>query len=310
MLLRASAPGSLMLLGEYAVLHGKFALVCAVDKRMTVSFAPRNDQKILITSQLGHLETTLATLSIQSPFQFVLAALSAYKKHFKQGFELVIESEFSDQIGFASSAAVTVATLAVINRWCDFSFSPEDLILKARKIIRKVQGRGSGADVAACVLGGMIAYRAQPFSVEKLPATYPLTVLYSGAKTPTAQAIQYVNNKFLQHPLLLKHIYQGIGVCSVDGIAAARQQDWAGLGNIMNIQQGFMDALCVNTPILNELVCELRRSPAILGAKISGSGLGDCVVGLGSKDFSLPGSEILQLIPVTISSQGVLCEKI
>ena len=43
MLFKASAPGSLMLLGEYAVLQGKSALVCAIDKRMMVStksFAP------------------------------------------------------------------------------------------------------------------------------------------------------------------------------------------------------------------------------------------------------------------------------
>src|SRR5438045_3958935 len=75
MLLRASAPGSLMLLGEYAVLHGQHALVCAIDKRMTVTLSPRDDKKILIESALGHYETTLSDLKLVSPFRFVLATL-------------------------------------------------------------------------------------------------------------------------------------------------------------------------------------------------------------------------------------------
>ena len=35
--------------GEYAVLYGKHALVCAVDKRITVTLTPRDD-KITIHS--------------------------------------------------------------------------------------------------------------------------------------------------------------------------------------------------------------------------------------------------------------------
>jgi mevalonate kinase len=37
---KASAPGSLMLLGEYAVLHDYPALVCAIDKRISVIIEP------------------------------------------------------------------------------------------------------------------------------------------------------------------------------------------------------------------------------------------------------------------------------
>src|SRR5437762_2389846 len=85
MLFKASAPGSLMLLGEYAVLQGKHAVVCAIDKRMTVSLSPRQDTQICLTSSLGQFETDLAKLQITPPFQFVLAALNAVKKHMKQG---------------------------------------------------------------------------------------------------------------------------------------------------------------------------------------------------------------------------------
>src|SRR5689334_7689388 len=110
---RASAPGSLMLLGEYAVLYGKPAIVCAVEKRMTVTLTPRTDQRIIIDSaRLGHYETDLATLKIEKPFLFVLGALKHFQTKCRRGFNIEITAEFCDQIGFGSSAAVTVATLA------------------------------------------------------------------------------------------------------------------------------------------------------------------------------------------------------
>ena len=59
----------------------------------------------------------------------------------------------------------------------------------------------------------------------------------------------------------------------------------------MNINQGLMDSLGVNNSRLAELVYELREDPNIQGSKISGSGLGDCVVGLGKsmrRDWGVP----------------------
>lgn len=80
MLFKASAPGSLMLLGEYAVLHGKHALVCAVDKRMTVKLSPRNDSVITIRSALGEHQTSISRIKSVVPFQFVLTTLKKLSK--------------------------------------------------------------------------------------------------------------------------------------------------------------------------------------------------------------------------------------
>lgn len=298
MLLKASAPGSLMLLGEYAVLQGKQALVCAIDKRMTVTLSPRQDKKITLASALGHFETDISQLKSVAPFQFVLAVLMTCK--LKQGCDITIESEFSSTMGFASSAAVTVATLAAIYAWQTISYSEKQLIRVARKIIRSVQGLGSGADVAACVMGGMVSYRAEPLQAEKLPYMHPITVVYSGSKTPTVEAVRIVEKKFAALPNVYKQICQAIHHGSVEGIHAARTQDWSKLGDIMNIQQGLMDALGVNTDVLHNIVEKLRDSSTVLGAKISGSGLGDCVVALGLEG---------EIGSVQMTNRGVACEK-
>lgn len=309
MLFKASAPGSLMLLGEYAVLHRKQALVCAIDKRITVSLTPRLDKKIHLESSLGSYQTTLDHLKRVPPFQFVLAALGALKKYLKQGCDIKIESEFSATVGFASSAAVTVATLSALSAWLEMSFSEIELITLARKIVHRVQGIGSGADVAACVMGGIVLYRTKPLLAEKLPHVHPITVVYSGSKTPTVTAVKQVAENFSAYPKLFKQLCRSIHYCTTEGAAAILAEDWRKLGELMNIQQGLMESLGVNTPILSEIINTLRTQKTILGAKISGSGLGDCVVGLGEGVFATQPAGAQQM-QVQITNHGVSCEKI
>ena len=57
-------------------------------------------------------------------------------------------------------------------------------------------------------------------------------------------------------------------------------------------------------------VKDLANFLNVLGAKISGAGLGDCVVGLGESNGLLHQASGVQNIPVQMTLQGVRCEKI
>jgi len=307
---KASAPGSLMLLGEYAVLSGKHALVCAVDKRITVTLTPREDERIEIQSALlGTYSTELSQLKIEKPFQYVLGALKHYQAKLKRGCDMVIESDFSDQVGLGSSAAVTVATLAALVSWIGIRMLPIDLVRQGRNIIRAVQGMGSGADVAASVYGGMVGYQAQPLLAEKFSVAYPITVLFSGSKTPTPEAVSKVHEYFSAYPNIFRELTNSIGQCALDGMLCVRRGEWEKLGHIMNMQQGLMEALGVSTPLMREMIDHLRQQSGVRGAKISGSGLGDCIIGLGETPTTYTYTD-RQRIPVEMSLKGVHCEKI
>ena len=280
----ASAPGSLMLLGEHAVLHGQPALVCAIDKRIHVTLTPRGDTKLILSSVLGEYETNLSELTLHPPFQFVLGSLKRYQGILKKGCQIQIESEYSSKTGLGSSAAVTVATLAVVRTWLGRSLLPFDLLKEACLVIQEVQGTGSGADAAASVYGGVLSYCMRPLSVQKLPEVYPLTVVYSGSKTPTPVVIQHVQQRFGSYPEVFRYICMSIGACTKQAMALLRKQQVDAVGFMMNIQQGLMEALGVSTPVLEALISQLKTQSGITGAKISGSGLGDCVIGWGSAE--------------------------
>lgn len=302
---KASAPGSLMLMGEHAVLRGKMALVCALNQFVHVTLTPRHDRMISIASpRLGKLKVSLDDLQIMAPFTFVSAAILHVKVLFggalKQGFDLLIETDFSEQMGFGSSAAVTVASLAVLHLW--LSDSAQDLpqlLLGAQRVIRQVQGFGSAADAAASICGGVVLYRTEdetPLLMQKIAPFVPLTVVYSGKKVRTQEVVQQVMRRYEKNERIFRLLDEVVEGCVEEAVMAIKECNWLRLGELANIHQGLQDAMGVNTSILSNLIFALRGAKkketenvcdrniydsGIYGAKISGSGMGDCVIGIG-----------------------------
>ena len=263
-----------MLLGEHAVLHGRLAIVCAISTRIRVTLIPRCDEEIRLFSGLGQYTTTIRELGKHPNFSFVLKAIHRYGEHLPSGFDLRINSEFSHQIGFGSSAAVTVATITALRTWLNHNVVPDEIFNDSLRVVHAVQGVGSGADVAASVHGGIVAYQIKPFNIEKLSHIHPLTAVYSGNKMPTVEVIQIVEQQRKQFPKMFEQVFDLMDQTSVNAVDAIQYKDWKMLGQLMNFGQGLMDAIGVNNTQLSALVYALRNDPGILGSKISGSGLG------------------------------------
>ena len=77
--IRVSAPGSIMLMGEHAVLFGHRAIACAVDKRMHVVLQPRTDRRVIIESALAHYQSSLDELAAEPSLSFVMYAITQVK---------------------------------------------------------------------------------------------------------------------------------------------------------------------------------------------------------------------------------------
>jgi len=287
-----------MLLGEHAVLHGRRALVCAIDQRMTVDlFHPPSPEgsgatgtlgkRLRIDSDLGIYESPLDDLADHPDFRFVLDAVTQYP--LEQGIELKITSDFSSDIGFGSSAAVTVATHAALmnfsrsrtsaTEYCragaeTLPFNKMDLFKRSLATIHRVQGRGSGADVAASVFGGVVAYRADALEISPMCEEFPLTAVYSGSKMKTADAIRYLEEKRALNGDYFERIFDRMDASVGEVIA-----DFPTLGKHLILNQQLMEEMGLCNDALAEIISifQTLETPA----KISGSGLGDCAIGLG-----------------------------
>lgn len=314
--IKVSVPGSLMLFGEHAVLRKKVAIAAAIDQRISIQLISRTDRLIQIfADNFGSCKLDLDNFTIVSKFAFVTTAIKHKLHKIKFGFDLYIHSDFAADLGLGSSAAVTVATLASINYWLTHKrTNPITLCREACKVIREVQGRGSGADVAASVFGGVIAYKMQPLQVTRIADSLPLTVVYSGSKMKTPLVISKVAAAQNKYPELYQAIFNSIGCCTKGAITAIKQANLTNLGALMNIHQELQGALGVSNAHLTELILMLRSHAQIYGAKISGSGLGDCVIGLGKvKPVALKFSESqnksgVKPVMVKINRDGILYE--
>ncbi len=293
-----------MLLGEHAVLHGRRALVCAVDRRISMTFRPRCDRLINVASSLGNYTTDLDALRIERPFRFLLTALDVWRRDLSAGLDIDVRSNFSDKVGLGSSAAVTVAGMAGLRRILEQPDDPTALFKQSRQVIRTVQGAGSGADAAAAVYGGVVLFRTQPFEAVTLPVDFPLILVYCGYKTPTSKVIALVRQRATALPDLYERLYDLMDASVAEAVNAVNRKDWVRLGRIFDFNQGLMAALGINDEALSHSIFALRRQPGVLGAKISGSGLGDCAIGLGIMD-----EQIEHTIPVAISAKGVAWEE-
>lgn len=284
-----------MLLGEHAVLQGVPCLVAAINRRVKVDLASRHDHEVRIHSALGSLITRRDEFPAAREFRFVLGALEQLPDAYPDGLDIRIEADMPPTIGFGTSAAVTVAMVAALTG----SRDQGHIMREARSIIQRVQGRGSGADVAASTFGGVVRYRmSDPGATVISTSPHPVTALYCGYKTPTPEVIARVDelwkNKRAERDALFARM----------GELAALDLDDA-FGARLNEGQSLMHQLGVSTPELDACVKILRASPGITGAKISGSGLGDCAIGWGafSGDVRLP--ETFELYKLSTEPAGV-----
>lgn len=308
-----SAPANVMLMGEHAVLFGHRAIVCALSQRIYVTLTPHDDDSVSIHSALGEFNGTLPDLlsatTTSKSLAFVLASIRAVTP--EKGFTLRIESEFSHTAGLGSSACVTAASVYALLLYRDGAATSDNIFTTGWSVIHAVQGSGSGSDLVASVYGGMTAYTQHPHDIKPLlqPNTFTqhyaprLNLRYCGYKTPTPVVIAKVAEESQQFPRLYHNLYQQMHEVTVAAERAIIAHDWKQLGKLMNMYHGLLDALGVSDAKLSELVYATRQQVGVLGAKISGSGLGDCIISLSAAD-SAPSSTD-DAISATISPQGL-----
>jgi len=299
----ATAPGSLMLSGEHAVLHGAHALCAAIDQHITARLLPRRDRLVHIQSALGFLETDLDQLESRPPFTFVLAALRG--ADLSRGVELDITAEFASTLGFGSSAAVTVACVAALRAARGEPMDRAAVFTESLRILHEVQGRGSGADLAAACFGGVVLYRADPLMIDPLICDLPLNASYTGYKTPTAEVIKQLDRHWSGRENERAGLFGAMDRLSLQCAAAIRHGDVTELGRLFQKHQELQAALGCSDETTDRLLADLQTQPQILGGKISGSGRGDCVISLGSPPPVLAGFDTY---PLRVTPTGVRLE--
>lgn len=254
------APGKMVLAGEYAVLDGGPALVAAVGHGVACEFSP------------GAFEI----LTPDGDTRFVAPALEGappgrYRFRSHPGLDL------PGKPGFGGSAAACVVACLAAGRPA----------LDAREIHARVQGGGSGVDVLASALGGML--RVEGGKASSVELAMPV-VVYSGRSASTGPRVQQYLG-WSGREAFLRDSEEAVALLLREPIAGAR----AALAALQRMsEQAGIDYL---SPGLARIV-ELARAHGG-AAKPSGAGGGDVAVAW------LPDEEAERAFRAACEAQGL-----
>jgi len=206
--IKASAPGKVIIAGEYAVLDGAPAICMAVDRRAHVSItsSDKDCHSVLapgFSESAGHFRSKQGRIDwIEGAAAFPLldAVWQELDPGIAESMVIVLDSnEFMDagsstKIGIGSSAALTVALTAALA----LAAGDEPSIQRsAAAAHRRFQGgAGSGVDIACSLAGGIVEYHMgdEPDRALQWPDELHYALLWSGVAADTADKLDQLSN--------------------------------------------------------------------------------------------------------------------
>lgn len=326
----ASAPGKLLFFGEYAVLEGAEAIVVAVDRRARVTLAPAPTAFLHAPQLAGeavayerdgdgvrwHCDRGLRVrLGLAEELLLALPAGAApIGAHVDTGAFF----EGSAKIGLGSSAAMTAAWSRAA--WPELTTGA--LFERALALHRRFQsGRGSGADVAASVHGGLVAYRRgadQPVRSLAVPAPLAWAAVWTGRSADTRDFLKRLGDWQDEEPGRYDRAMHQLVVATEAAVRAIEAGDVAGiLAGVAECHRelaalGAQAGLPIVSPI-HALLARLAESEE-LAYKPSGAGGGDfgLVFGTDPERLQRFAQRVVEngacIVPLAVDPAGVRLE--
>jgi phosphomevalonate kinase len=291
---RTSAPGKLMVSGEYAVLDGAVAVVASVGVRVLARLSPPGSD-----GSPGAVAHSPQTPGL--PAEAVLARRLAEEHLGTVNGELTIDAselrKSGRKLGLGSSAAAAAAAAGAV-----FAAHGQDLDEAAtrRKVFelalaghKAVAPEGSGADVAASSLGGFVRFRVEGGKLAEaepvaFPASVTTRVVWTGKEARTSEFVRAVRDYEARDAVGFAQVRGRLFDEAARFAGAIEHADGAevvaaagGYGEAMQ-RLGEAAGVSIVTPELAQIAELARRAGG--AAKPSGAGGGDVALAFFARD--------------------------
>ena len=311
MISKATAPGKIILFGEHFVVHGTHAVVCAINKRVSVTSETNDTAAISIESSLGKaaIPITEDVDTVEKKFRpFFFIAKEVISDHnFKNGINIKIESDIPIGAGLGSSSACCVAGAASISNL----FSKPDISQILDMSIdaeRTIFPKTSGADCTVSALGGIIEYQkeSEPKSI-KTEHDFDFVVVNSQKMHNTDAVVSRVNQFKEKNEDAFSELCKEEDNLISKAVDSLQTFDLDIIGKCMSQNQIFLERIGVSNNVLLDIVKSIEKET--FGAKLTGAGDGGCVIALtekSKKDSVVKNmSQKYETFPVTIEKTGM-----
>lgn len=269
--------GKAILLGEHAVVYGHPALAAALSRGARAEVEPGEADTLVIAT--WGLEVSPRKGS-EHPLARAFSALLATYGERPEPLRVALEIELPAGSGLGGSAACGVAIADALSARLGEPRSPEANAERAMAWERVFHGNPSGIDTAVSARGGAALFRrTSGLAPVALSGPLHLVVADSGAKASTKAMVEALAQLREERPAEVGEAFERIERLVQGGALAAERGDLEALGACMNENHRILRELGLSTPALEGLVRGALAAEA-LGAKLTGSGGGGCVVAL------------------------------
>ena len=276
----ASAPGKVILFGEHFVVYGVKAILCSINKRVTVTAEKTNERKISINSKIGKLdlEPDKSISEINSPLKPFYYLANKALENKDTGIHIQIDSEIPLGAGLGSSSACCVAGAAAIFKLFG-DISKEEILKLAIEAERTIFKNTSGADCTVCTYGGIMEYdKNKGFKKIEYEPNFQLVIINSNMEHSTQSMVYKVKefeNKNKEEFLRLSNLESEL---VEDVLKLVKENKIQEIGQKMNQNQEYLENIGISN---NELTSMIKIGQELsFGAKITGSGGGGCIFAL------------------------------
>jgi len=209
---QASAPGKVVLSGEYAVLDGAPAVCMAINRRARVTIAASGQDFHTVLAP-GHVDELTGFRIADGQFEwpdhggeFELLECIWRESGIEPGSGLSLTLDtagFLDEAlgcktGIGSSAALAVALAAAMHEWQPRDANPLDIAHRAHLAFQN--GLGSGVDIASAYEGGLIEFLMKDRAAKRLdmPEGLECRLVWSGSPAKTGKKLERYSRRGAQ----------------------------------------------------------------------------------------------------------------
>ena len=186
-------------------------------------------------------------------------------------------------MGLGGSSALAVAIVRALSRTYELALPETQINALAFECEQAAHGQASGVDNTVATYGTPLYYQRQNdeprFETVNLGQPLELVIGMTGKESLTAETVARVRQSWEQYPDRYETLFDQIGALTLSARTALQTGSLQELGELMNLCHGYLNALQLSTPKLEDLI-HIARSNGAIGAKLTGGGGGGSMVAL------------------------------